>query len=115
MDAMWMPLASKLWRAVSRSINCDLQNGHQSADRLKRISSPFGPERDCNVCGFPSWSLRLKEGIFTPGCRPESSECAGTTPETKQTPKRTIQSVSFFRIDCILFSMKPFLSVPGTL
>src|ERR1700722_3638534 len=104
MEAMWMPLASKLRRAVSRSISCDLQNGHQSAERLKRINSPFGPEREFNVCGFPSWSLRLKAGTFAPGCKPESSECAGKTPATKQKARSTIQSPEFLRIDGILFS-----------
>src|SRR5579862_43191 len=70
MAAILIPCFSNRAFAFCSSTSCPLQYGHQSAERKKRRTVPFGPFKVSRVCSRPNWSRSEKAGAFWPTASP---------------------------------------------
>src|SRR5229473_1048737 len=64
MAASFNPCASNLCFAFCSCTSCALQKGHQSAERKKRSTVPFGPLSVSLDCSCPNWSRMENAGAF---------------------------------------------------
>src|ERR1700752_5214025 len=66
MAASFRLCASNLCFAFCSCTSCALQKGHQSAERKKRSTVPFGPLSVSLDCSCPNWSGMENAGPFCP-------------------------------------------------
>src|SRR6267143_1644127 len=74
MAANLIPCPSKRCLAFCSCTSCALQNGHQSAERKKRSTTPREPFRVSLDRSCPNWSWATKGGIFCPALDPVKGE-----------------------------------------
>src|SRR6516165_5780385 len=101
MAANLIPCVSNCCLAPCSFTSCALQYGHQSAERKKRSTVPFGLFRLSLDNSCPNWSRAVKSGIFRPTFEPVTGEAKGKEEdlcELQPNPNKQRENIRISRV-----------------